>query len=315
MGFKCSFDVIRAGKGVLIPLQAYQSLGLLPFKAINTVLGGYQLAAERSHGLLLRVNLFFLCQLLLVARCLQLHFSVGSFEFLLSGLVFRPLKRFLVEFRLDLSLLAFLDFKLRLCVANTGFRKLLVDLPLVQPEDAGEDLLAVSRTLRGEGISFTLQEERGIDERFIIQPERVLDFCLCGAQILFGQDLPLTLLPLVRVQDQKIELAALAARNTADNPIDLGLVFKVQLHFRFVRAGVDDGFIPLTGFAIESVGDGIQKGRFASPIRTGDTGQVKAGKINLNRLAIGSEASDAQLNRNHRHQTLIVCCILRCWQA
>ena len=62
-----------AGKGVLVNLQSRQALGFLPFKAFNAVLGGFQLTAKRAHSLLLCFKFFFLCQLLLITRRLQLH--------------------------------------------------------------------------------------------------------------------------------------------------------------------------------------------------------------------------------------------------
>jgi hypothetical protein len=72
---KRSFNFIRAGKRVLMSLQPRHSFGFLPFKAFDPILGSGQLTAERSHCLLLCIQFLFLSQLLLVARCLQLHFS------------------------------------------------------------------------------------------------------------------------------------------------------------------------------------------------------------------------------------------------
>jgi len=124
---------------------------------------------------------------------------------------------------------------------------------------------------------------------------------------LLGQDFPGALLAQVWVENHEIELAAFAAGDAAHNPIGLGLIFKVQLHFRLGRAGVDDGFIAPAGFPVKGVSNGIQQRGFPGTIGTRDARQVKAGEINLDRLAVGSESGNAQLNRYHRHQTLTTC--------
>jgi len=66
-----------------------------------------------------------------------------------------------------------------------------------------------------------LQEERGIDEGFVVQPQGVLDLCLGGAHILFGQGLPFARFTLMGVKNHELELAAFAAGDAAHNPVDL----------------------------------------------------------------------------------------------
>jgi hypothetical protein len=65
-----------------------------------------------------------------------------------------------------------------------------VELPGFQTEDGSQDLLAAGGRLLGKLVGAPLQEERDVDEGFIVQAKNLLDARLGIAQGAFGKRAP-----------------------------------------------------------------------------------------------------------------------------
>ncbi len=145
---------------------------------------------------------------------LLLQFIFQLFQLLLARFLF-------VEFRLDLG-----DAPVN-CVdrifeffAFVGCT-LFVCFPNLQPKDTAQHVFALAGRLLGEQVGLALQKERGIDERFIIQPQGLLDACLSLARTALAERAPL-----FAVLNLKFQNRTLAARQCSLYAVRVSLVLK-----------------------------------------------------------------------------------------
>ena len=73
------------------------------------------------------------------------------------------------------------------------FRALLVEIIAAQAEDIGQDLLALAGRLDGEGIGAALEEEGGVGEGVVVEPQRADDLRLPFEQAAVVQHLPVAI--------------------------------------------------------------------------------------------------------------------------
>ncbi len=131
-----------------------------------------------------------------------------------------------------------------------------------------------------------MQEEGDIDERVVIQAKGLLDAGLSLPQGMLGQRPPRTGRVIPHLE---LERSIFASLERADDPVYIGFILERKSHLGGVRLHIDNGFIPFSSLSEKRPRHCIEQGRFAGAVGAGDTGQVEAGEIHFDRVAIRKE--------------------------
>ena len=120
-----------------------------------------------------------------------------------------------------------------------------------QVEDAREDLLALAGTFFGELVRASLQQEGGVDERIVIEPDDVVDLFLRLAHGGRRQGPVLALAPLQQVQFQ-VRFARFARNRSpvgTNDPVALALDVEDKLDLHLPLSDADEVVVRLVATA------------------------------------------------------------------
>ncbi len=212
--------------------------------------------------------------------------------------------RLLGQFVLDLADTQGIDIDLAGDLSDNLFGRLFIALPLRQPQNIGKNLFAFFGRARGESVRLALLQERGIGERFVIQPQQPVHPLLGGAHGGFADDIELAVLALHQ-QVQRAH-AATFARAPPHHAVNHALLLEVQLDVHILLALVDEVFIvPGARLTPQRPGDGVQQRGFARAVWPGQAGQVYPLETQRVRRAVGEKIFQFETNRQHKDTRVI----------
>ena len=101
------------------------------------------------------------------------------------------------------------------------------------------------------------------------------------------------------LQNLELKHCSFAARQAADDTIDIFLITERERHLRGFGLQVDQRIVPLARLPEECPRDGVQQRGFARSIRSRDAGQVEGGEVYFDRVTVGEKAREFQVDWDH----------------
>ena len=179
---------------------------------------------------------------------------------------------------------------------------------LAQVQDAGEDLLALARTLLGELVRAALEQKSRVDEGIVVDPEDAVEDLLRLAQAAPGERTEVGLLGLVD-RDLEVRPARLArgrARVRPHDAVPLALQIEHELHLHVLRADADEVGIglavvaALAALAEERPRDRIEQRRLPLPVPAREAGDVELLEVERGGGGpVAEKVRQTELDRDH----------------
>ena len=178
----------------------------------------------------------------------------------------------------------------------------------VEVEDAGEDLLPLPGLLLRELVGAALQEERRVDKRLVVEPERpvhlplrVGDGALCERA-----ELGRGLVPDLELQTGLPRLPALGDVERADDAVALPFEVEDELDLHLARADAEELLVRLAGvgglprLAPDRPRDRVEQGGLPLPVPAREAGDVELVEVErLGGRAVGEEVAEPERNGDH----------------
>ena len=192
-------------------------------------------------------------------------------------------------------------------------------------------MFALAGRLDGKGIGAALEQEGGVGEGVVIEPQRAGDLRLPLEQAAVVQQLPLSTLRILSgvqrrlldgvegrrsstplrsaqgaydwVPDVEVQVALPAALLAALAPDAIALPGQAELELHpHLGLAEGDQLIVATGARLtpQRPRDRVEQGRFAVAVVAGQAGQVNAGEVEALLLAVAHEVVEAEFEWNHR---------------
>ena len=168
-----------------------------------------------------------------------------------------------------------------------------------QPQNLGQDLLALRRSLGGEQVGAALQQQRRVDECLVAQPQQPGDGLFrLGDRVARDRPEPVAI---HHGELERSRAGALAQRSLANDAIDGVIRGKLEFYLHLGRAMAQQVVLARGAAAPpERPGHGVDQRRFAVAVAARQAGKVNSSKVQVASLhAVAEEVAQVQAKRYH----------------